>query len=1003
MVGALSVEVLRAEDHVVLWIEGINLAVESAAEGSYLVRVDPAADAFLVVHLPMQSITETAYRENVKVGPGSADRRAAGPSRVAFRVPDGISSIPFTAESLLDWSALEPHLPPAARALPGAVPDPVPDAVSEPAAEETAIELPYRIVLSQGPDETWLSAGQPATREGATTLWHARLAHVPAAGAGGGAGAPGGLTEVSPWAPGSARAVWSPDYAGPVVPPYLPPGEPGFTTPLVASERSQIVSLSSDYRNLTLPPTWFDTRLRRQRRYVPLPGTTDTWLLSSLGAWFHYQATWGGDDESTRPSGPDGQTFDVSGWKHVATHGRDHYVQITIEGSLFPFGHRATRVIITERRFETGDVPDSPPVARLRKFSYILVRQRVRSYDPAAYASSGRENPLREAIRMTTVITPHILDLGQQGDNGATPDVPGTGGSLWVLTQDGEPFPFHLIGVDSDGETAAMDAALIFIPDSDATGPNAASNVQAVQNEYVSDDARRRCPVADRPLAFAPSSQPGRRDAALSTQAIHFKAQLDGGSFLPVLDHAEVRVDALQALLGGNDTVNVKLYDGYLSSDIDQNAGVFAELIDPSPVGFSADRAGGLATPNLSVTGIGRASGIVSGALSNAVAGQMSPDEVFSAPDASMFGVIALKDLLNPPGGGLIDAKAAPTCSTVIEAAPGGGRQSVTSLSWNAPLHDLLIFISNGSRLVVDGTIVQRLPLPGAVPPPPTSTFTGTINDFEIQLAGVISVSFSSFTFTSVTGQKTDVSVELKQDPGKSPISFTGALDFVNTLADVIPPGLFGGDGPSIDVSPTGVEVGYTLGLPSLSVGVFSLEHISLSAGLQLPFLTGRPQLDFSFASRDHPFLLTVSCLGGGGFVHVTVDASGPIAVEASLEFGGEFSLDIGVASGGVSVMAGIYFKLELRSTELDGFVDIHGEVCVLGLVSVSVDFNLTLGYKDGKAYGRAEMTVSVHVACFSKGVTLSVERSFGGSGGDPRMAELMSAGDWKTYAEAFA
>ena len=148
MLGALNVEVLRAEDHVVLWIEGINLVVESAVEGSYLVRVDPAADAFLVVHLPLQSITETAYRESAQVGPGLADRRAAGPSRLAFRVPDRIASIPFTAESLLDWSALEPHLPPAARALPGAVPDPVPDAVSEPAAEETAIEMPYRMVLS---------------------------------------------------------------------------------------------------------------------------------------------------------------------------------------------------------------------------------------------------------------------------------------------------------------------------------------------------------------------------------------------------------------------------------------------------------------------------------------------------------------------------------------------------------------------------------------------------------------------------------------------------------------------------------------------------------------------------------------------------------------------------------------------------------------------------------------------------------------------------------------
>jgi hypothetical protein len=995
MVGASSVEVLRAEDHVVLRIDGVNLVVEPGPEGPRLARADPAQDAFLIVGLPPQSIVEQAYQEGGPAGPaGTTERRASGPSRVAFRVPDGVNSIPFSTASLLDWTTLEPHLPPQARALAGAIPDPLPTSVSEPAGEETAIELPYRIVLSQGPDETWLSAHLPVTLRGATTLWHARLAHLPAVL---GPAPP----EVSPASPGTARAVWSPDYAGPAVP-VGPPGEPGFRTELKATYRSEIVSLSSDYRNLTLPPSGFHSRRRRPRRYVPTPGVTDTWLLSSLGAWLHLQCTWGGNDPSTRPRDPNGTVFGLSGWKHVATQGRDHYVKIAIEGALFPFGHRATWVLVTERRFETGDSANDPPVARLREYSYVLVRQRERSYDPASYLSGGRENPLGQAIRITTVVTPHLLSPGDTGANGATPDVPGTGGSVWALTQDGAPFPFQLIGIDSDGESAGFDAALIFVPDEDATGPNAPANLQAVQAAYVADDARRRCPVPDRPLAFAPSSQPGRRDAVLSTQALHFDVQLNGGSFLPVLDHAEVRVDALHALLGGSDTVAVKLYSEYLASGLDPHAGVFAELINSSPVGFAADRAGGLATPNLSVTGLGRASGIVSGPLSDAVGGMMSPAAVFSAPDASMFGVISLKDLLQP-GGGLIDAAAAPTCNTVIESLPGGGKQSVTSLTWTAPLHDLLIFKSHNSTLNVSGKIVQPLPLPGTAPVPPTSTFKGSINDFDIELAEVISVSFASFTFTSVTGQKTDTNVSLKQDPGQKAITFTGALSFVNTLADVIPPGLFGDDGPSIDVTPTGLDVSYSIGLPSLSVGVFSLEHVSLGAGLQLPFLTGRPQLDFSFASRDHPFLLTVSLFGGGGFVHVTVDASGPIALEASLEFGGEFSLDIGVASGGVSVMAGIYFKLTASSTELDGFVDIHGEVCVLGLVSVCVDFNLTLGYKDGKAFGRAEMTVSVHVACFSKGVTLSVERSFGGSSGDPRMVQLVSPGAWASYAEAFA
>ena len=49
--------------------------------------------------------------------------------------------------------------------------------------------------------------------------------------------------------------------------------------------------------------------------------------------------------------------------------------------------------------------------------------------------------------------------------------------------------------------------------------------------------------------------------------------------------------------------------------------------------------------------------------------------------------------------------------------------------------------------------------------------------------------------------------------------------------------------------------------LPPAAVGVFSLENIKLAAGLELPLLTGKPLVDFSFAERAHPFLLTVSLL----------------------------------------------------------------------------------------------------------------------------------------------
>jgi hypothetical protein len=129
--------------------------------------------------------------------------------------------------------------------------------------------------------------------------------------------------------------------------------------------------------------------------------------------------------------------------------------------------------------------------------------------------------------------------------------------------------------------------------------------------------------------------------------------------------------------------------------------------------------------------------------------------------------------------------------------------------------------------------------------------------------------------------------------------------------------------------------------------------------------------------------------------------------VEGSLEFGGEFSLDIGVASGSVHAMAGIYFKLSGSSSDLTGFVDIGGEVSVLGIISISMDLNLSLSYEtsNGKSMvqGRATMSVSVHVLFFSASVSISVERSFGSEPGDPRVENVLTAGQWSEYASAFA
>ena len=99
--------------------------------------------------------------------------------------------------------------------------------------------------------------------------------------------------------------------------------------------------------------------------------------------------------------------------------------------------------------------------------------------------------------------------------------------------------------------------------------------------------------------------------------------------------------------------------------------------------------------------------------------------------------------------------------------------------------------------------------------------------------------------------------------------------------------------------------------LPADVVGVLSLENINLSAGLRIPFIGEPLTFSFAFSSRENPFNLTISLLGGGGFFGLELTPKGVRMLEAALEAGARISIDFGVASGSISAMIGIYFRIE--------------------------------------------------------------------------------------------
>lgn len=93
---------------------------------------------------------------------------------------------------------------------------------------------------------------------------------------------------------------------------------------------------------------------------------------------------------------------------------------------------------------------------------------------------------------------------------------------------------------------------------------------------------------------------------------------------------------------------------------------------------------------------------------------------------------------------------------------------------------------------------------------------------------------------------------------------------------------------------------------------------------------------------------------------------------------------------------------------ELAGYVRIHGELTVLAIISVSLTFNLQIGYlkEGGKslAYGEATLTVEIEILMFSAEVSVKCRREFAGGAADPRFIDLMPTPQlWAEYCAAFA
>jgi hypothetical protein len=273
-------------------------------------------------------------------------------------------------------------------------------------------------------------------------------------------------------------------------------------------------------------------------------------------------------------------------------------------------------------------------------------------------------------------------------------------------------------------------------------------------------------------------------------------------------------------------------------------------------------------------------------------------------------------------------------------------------------------------------------------------TVTASLDDFSLEL-GVVSLSFERVLFRVRDGKKPDVDVRF------AGFAFGGPLSFVETLRELIPADGFS-DPPDVSVTSEGITAGYSQQLPNLAVGVFSLQNLSIAAGFSVPFVGKPVSVWFRFTERENPALVTVSVFGGGFFFGIVVNPDGLQVLEGAIEFGAAIAVNFGVAAGGVSAMAGLYFKIEAGEADLAGYFRLRGEVEALGIVSVSIELYLELRYKtNGKCTGTATIEIEVDLGLVEKTISLTETRTFAGAG-DPTFGELMTSDEWAAYCAAF-
>lgn len=720
------------------------------------------------------------------------------------------------------------------------------------------------------------------------------------------------------------------------------------------------------------------------------PANADLLLLSSLGASLEIHGVWPEADN-------------LVAWDHRATYGRDQYVRTVLRGYLAPWGHPAVFVRESWRRMRTFG---SVPMAVLEVVETIVVTDPVVDTKLAdvrkkAGGHEGSRLPFT-TVRCTTRQSPPLRVGEDFKVQGGVPIVQGTGENL----------RFTYVGTDWAGAESVFSSEVFFVA---GKMPS-----QSRSEAWNKADVVRTVQLGGQRMALVPEdpAHPGGATVPVqkaTVEVVYFgPAKLKGvtrAPFRPVLTSLDAEIPSLSALVG-----SATIPHTYAPSHVtlqENKGGVVLQAKTPQAAPIAGERTGGIAGLPGKYQGLSSTTGAV--LASSKAALEQAAKQTTSAED--IFGSVTL--LAGIPLAKIVQSTPDALPAAVTETV--AGRQTVTLRM--AP--ELKAKYKAGPIVLVPGSLTLVTVVAAGGDAPAEQSLDAELLDSTLQLAGIVKLPIDRLRVTSGTGAPFDLQLDLGD------LEFLGPLAFVQTLAEVLAPllqerhptarrarlGL-----PDVDVDTAGIHVSQTLAVPDVAVGVFTLSGLAFGLDLDLLF-DGTFTTRFAFASHENPFQAAYGPFGGGGYVALTLTGGDVTNVEVSLMVCGGIGINLGVAAGAISVSAGFVLALPPTGVVVTCFFRASGALEVLGLVSISVVFEISLDILPSTdpvtLVGTASLALKVDVMLVSKTVHAEVSKTItGGSQGSPagllgrRAGEdkpfsfrdcYPTAAPWEAYADAFA